>query len=192
VSSKDHELEPFGIQGIVWRVYVASDTGLFRAYTDQLPGDPVRLRSDTYDDLHRKASAAVSKQKVRISVPYAWLSQGHGSRPDRWVMGEATGIHGGSGAVLFREGNSTGQTRGAGYMKRPSKEDADRISAIQAEMRGLLAEERELRQKYAFDGGLEGEVRRALAGRPAEAGGGDDDGTTTARTGQGGQEARPR
>lgn len=165
------ELKPLGIQGIVWYVTV-TERGYFTATTSQLPGDTVTLHSDSYDDLERKASQAVSRQKVRISVPYARLADNGGgrNRPDEWILGEATGVHGSTGNVLYREGTSTGQMSGylQGYIRRPEAEDAARALAILAEQRGLAAELKAIKEKYAFNGGIDKEVRRVLAGEKAD------------------------
>lgn len=165
------ELPPFGVQGIRWTVTVDKN-GYFRAYTDELPGDRVDLHSENMDELKSRASSAVSRQKIRISVPYARLADNGGgrNRPDEWILGEATGIHGATGNVLYREGTSTGQMSGypQNYIRRPEAEDAARALAILAEQRGLAAELKAIKDKYAFAGGIDKEVKRVLAGEKAD------------------------
>lgn len=167
-GESSHELRPFGLQGVKWTVTV-SEGGYFTAVTDELPGSQVILHSDSYADLEQKASQAVSRQKVRISVPYARLLERGGKQPDEWVLGEATGVHGGTGNVLYREGVHTGQlsSYSGSYMRRPGPEDAERALAILAERRGLDAELDAIRQKYKFPGGIDAEVKRVLAGEKA-------------------------
>ena len=86
--------------------------------------------------------------------------------PHPTVHGTATGVHASNGNVLAREG-SNGKTRqitywDADYYRPFSAEDEQSYVKILADLRSLNAEKDRIRNRYKFEKGLAGTVRKAV------------------------------
>lgn len=151
------EIRPIETGGVEWKVTV-NEVGWFTARHPTYG----EVGADKYDDLTEKARRATTTQKIKVSVPYARLAQLRGKWT--WVKGEATGIHGGTGNVLYREGKDAGQLTGYGrdYLKVPTEQDQQTIIDL-LEIRDQADKDAGALQKvYEFNSGLKAEVQAAV------------------------------
>jgi hypothetical protein len=136
----------------------------------------------SWDEMENKAKVAASKAKVKVEVPYVHLSwTGREPRKAVLVTRVATGLHAGSGNVLYKDGSGSGQeTYGysrSGFMKPLSREDEIEYLALAEQRQALDARITaiEMRHKFAA-GGLKAEVEKAIEAEHAKRAGGEPDG----------------
>jgi len=174
------ELAPIKTGSRTWQVTVNS-LGEFRAHTDGLND----VTASSYKALADQAKVKASQARVSVEVPYVRFTHRGGSgfrsasgdRQPHTVHGTATGIHGSNGNVLARENGKPQQlSYGLGEYFRPFEPDDEaRYLEIMATMHALHAEQEALRQKYAFERGLNMTVQNAVdAAVAASAEGGED------------------
>jgi hypothetical protein len=169
-GENEWEIRPFETAGQKWRVFV-SKNGYFTA---RHPIYGVVTGSST-DDAERKARAATSTGRVKVAVQYDRLNRN--SKGWHVVHGVATGIHGSSGNVLYREGAETGQVSSGGDIMRPLSEmETAELVEVSDQADALAERRRELMKKYAIGAGYRGlsdVVRKAVEAKRAEEAGGE-------------------
>jgi hypothetical protein len=159
-----------------WNVYVQN-----RSFHATAPGF-TEVVAPSWDEMEARAKVAASKAKVKVEVPYVHLSwTGREPRKAVLVTRVATGLHAGSGNVLYKDGSGSGQeTYGysrSGFMKPLSDEDKAEYLALQEQHQALESKIKAIESKYRFAaGGLKAEVENAIGAEHAKRAGGEPDG----------------
>jgi hypothetical protein len=139
------------------------------------------VHGDSWDEMENKAKVAASKAKVKVAVPYVYLSwTGHEHRKAVLVTRVATGLHAASGNVLYKDGSGSGQeTYGhsrSGFMTPfEGNEDKAEYLALVEQRHALDKKISEIEARYRFGaGGLKGAVEKAIEAEHARRAGETD------------------
>lgn len=144
-----------------WTVFFNTRTHQFRA---SAPG-MTDVHSKNWDGLEAQCKVKASQAKVKVAIPYAWISWKGVAGSSHAVLkqGMATGIHASTGAVLAREdGKATQVTSSTSYFKPPTEEDGKRLLELAEQVRALEIERRTILRRYEFRNGLQWVVRDAV------------------------------
>lgn len=160
-----------------WTVYVQNHS--FKAVA---PGF-TEVWGDSWDEMEGRAKVAASKAKVKVAVPYvlvSWTGSGENRKPV-FVHRTATGLHAGSGNVLYTDGSGSGQETYSigrrGFLRPFEHDDAARYLDLLAQRTALENQMSELEHKYRFEsGGLKSAVEQAINDEHARRAGQDAEG----------------
>lgn len=124
------------------------------------------VSGDSWVVMENHAKVLSSKAKVRVSVPYVKVITSL-REPPKFARRTATGINAGTGNVTYRDerGNASQEThsyREGTAMKPFSPEDEAEYLELLARHRELEARVHAIEASHVFDGGLKGEVGRAI------------------------------
>lgn len=168
----------FKTGNITWKVYVKH-----HGFAAVAPGF-ADVYGDSWDEMESRAKVAASKAKVKVDVPYVVQSWAGNAHTGRAVLDKrtATGLHAGSGNVLYKDdrGGSGQETSGygrSGFLKPFSREDESAYLDLVTKRRDLDNQIAELERKYRFpSGGLKTAVEQAINDEHArrQAAGGPD------------------
>lgn len=132
----------------------------------------------SWDEMESRAKVAASKAKVKVSVPYVYTTVKGPDRKFVFVRRTATGIHAGSGNVLYTDAHGSGQeTYGyssSGFMEPFSGEDGPAYLDLLAQRAALDNRISEIEKRYRFESGLKAEVEKAINAEHARRAGGSD------------------
>lgn len=155
-----------------WRVHVEDKR--FVAYADGFS----TATGDTWEAMENSAKVQASKAKIKVSIPYVQLDSTPLSAEQRFERRTATGLHAGSGNVLYTDesgkpGQETGSWRND-FMKPLSPEDESEYLGLIARQSELNSRITAIEMKYRFDGGLRAEVGRVVSAEHARRAGDSD------------------
>lgn len=169
-GADEWEIRPFETSGEKWRIFCHKG-GFFTAR------HPVygQVTGHDTDTVERKARAATSTGRVKVAVKYDRLSKN--AKGWHIVHGLATGIHGSTGYVLYREGTDSGQVSSHNDHMRPLSEmETAELVEVSNQAEALAERKRALLKKYAIGTGYDGlkdTVRKAVEAKRAEEAGGE-------------------
>jgi len=156
------ECELIKLVNATWKTFV-NKNGIFRAWHPY--HGQVEARSMI--ELDERVRKATSTGRVKVHIPYMRFVKSGIRGNYRWraVRGVATGLHGGTGNVLYEEGRGSQQLSGYSFSEYLRPLDG----ADEAEMLRLLVARDELddqltalRGRYAFPDGLKAEVKNQV------------------------------
>lgn len=157
-----YQLRPIDTGGATWTVDV-NEGGYFTAEHPEHG----TVTGYSYSEVEERARKATTTGKIRVRVPYARMTKTINGW--RVLRGEGTGIHGGTGNVLLREGGKSSQdTYTRGYFRPPTPEQEAELVRLMAERDAADKAFKELTEQLAFPQGLskavKDEVERAKRG----------------------------
>jgi hypothetical protein len=163
-TPSSYQLRPIDTGGATWEARV-NEGGYFTA-EHSVHGT---VNGWSYGEIEDKARKATTIGRIKVNVPYARMKQTRNGW--RVVLGTGTGIHGGTGNVLLREGGESSQgTYGTrSYFRPPTPQQEAELIRLLTEKDAIGAAFKELADQLAFPGGgldraVKDEVDRAKRG----------------------------